>query len=184
MRLPRFTPAFLRDARGMTAVEFALTAPVFIACMVGVADFGGMIAAKLDLNNSVSAGANFVQVKSTDISSANGASLASNTARIVANMRAANYASSSIVVNNGPTASMTNGSLSSGGSASAADACYCPTQTGGAVTWGAAQSCGSARTGGGIAGKFVAITATRTYTPIFFSFFRGTMSELALVQAS
>ena len=44
--------------------------------------------------------------------------------------------------------------------ASAANACYCPSGTAPAVNWGAAATCGAACSGGGYAGKFVLVQAS------------------------
>ena len=45
--------------------------------------------------------------------------------------------------------------------------CYCPTS---ASTFGANAACGAACGGGGIAGRFVTISAKRAYTPLLSSY--------------
>jgi hypothetical protein len=108
-------------------------------------------------------------VNAANVSSTSGATLASNIAQVVESNAGSNWANDDIVVNNGPSNSMTSGSPTTGGTASNADSCYCPTISG-TFTWGSAQTCGVACSGGGIAGKFVTITATHTYTPIFSTY--------------
>ncbi|MDB5640758.1 MAG: pilus assembly protein [Hyphomicrobiales bacterium] len=175
---------FLRDTRGVSGIEFAFIAPVLTVMMVGVVDMGGMVAAKLDLNASVSTAAAYAQMNAANVSAANGASLASKLALIVAHARGSSWANSVVSVNNGPGSSVTSGAQSSSGTASQADSCYCPSKTGATVTWGATQTCSNACSGGGVAGKFVALTATRQFTPIFFRSFTGQMTSSALVQTN
>lgn len=115
------------------------------------------------------------------------AALASTLAGLIASGQSANWAGSSVNVNNGPTASSSGGTVTTGGTASNADNCYCPTgnsNTG--VTWGVAKTCASTCTGGGYAGKFVLLSATRNYTPLFSGYgivgSNGTITTTSLVQ--
>ncbi|HZL00180.1 MAG TPA: TadE/TadG family type IV pilus assembly protein [Caulobacteraceae bacterium] len=158
-----------RDERGMAAVEFAILAPVFAVIFAGSADFGGVLYTQFRLNAAVSAGANYALVNAASVSSTSGASLASNVAQVVESNAGSDWADDGIVVNNGPTNNVTSGSSTAGGTASSADSCYCPTLAP-AFSWGGAATCGSACSGGGVAGKFVTITASKTYTPIFSSY--------------
>ena len=92
-----------------------------------------------------------------------------------------------MVVNDGPSTTVSGGTPSSGGTASNADLCYCPTGTVGAFTWGSSATCGTAcpGTNTGFAGKFVTITASRAYTPIFSTYGivqNNTISASAAVQ--
>jgi Flp pilus assembly protein TadG len=160
------------DDRGIAAVEFALLAPIFCLLMAGVIDLGGVLFTKFQLDAAVTAGANFAQVNASNVSSTNGAALASNIATIVETSQGAGWANDGVVVNNGPTTTVTTGTASSGGTATNADSCYCPSGTPGAFTWGSAATCGNPCSGSntGFAGKFVTITASRQYTPIFSSY--------------
>jgi Flp pilus assembly protein TadG len=162
-------PRFIADDRGVAAVEFAILVPIFALIFAGVADFGGVLYTQFRLSAAVSAGANYAMVNAANVSSTSGATLASNIAQVVESNAGSNWANDDIVVNNGPSNSMTSGSPTTGGTASNADSCYCPTISG-TFTWGSAQTCGVACSGGGIAGKFVTITATHTYTPIFSTY--------------
>jgi Flp pilus assembly protein TadG len=177
---------FLRDRSGVAAVEFALISPTIILVLVGLIDLGGMLYTRFQLDASLSAGANYAMVNATSVNSTSGAGLASTLAGLVSSGQSNNWASSSVTVNNGPTAGSTGGTVSTGGTASDADSCYCPTGTASSVTWGAAETCGSTCSGGGYAGKFVQLSASHSYTPIFSGYGivapNGTITTYSLVQ--
>ena len=179
--------ALARDRRGVAAVEFALLTPVFCLLLAGVVDLGGALFTKFKLDSAVTAGANYAQINASNVNSSNGASLASNIATIVETSQGAGWADDGVVVNNGPSTTTASGTQTSGGTASNADACYCPSGTVGAFNWGSSTTCGSAcpGTASGYAGKFVTITATKTYTPIFSSYGivqNDTITATAVVQ--
>ncbi|HEV2365156.1 MAG TPA: TadE/TadG family type IV pilus assembly protein [Caulobacteraceae bacterium] len=161
---------FLESRDGIAAVEFGIMAPIFGLVFAGMADLGGVLYTQFRLNAAVSAGANYAIVNASSVSSSSGATLASTIAQVVENNAGSNWADDTIVVNDGPTETVTGGQLSASGSAANADSCYCPTGSGASITWGTAQTCGATCTGGGVAGKFVTITASRTYTPLFSSY--------------
>jgi Flp pilus assembly protein TadG len=164
--------AFARDRRGVAAVEFALVTPIFCLLLAGIVDLGGALYTKFKLDAAVTAGANFAQVNAGNVSSANGQTLASNIATIVETSQGSSWADDGVVVNAGPATTVSSGSASSTGTASNADLCYCPTGTPGSFTWGSSVTCGNACPGvnTGYAGKFVTITASHAYTPLFSSY--------------
>lgn len=174
-RLARARPVLRPAARatddsGTSAVEFALIAPLFCLILVGVIEIGGILYAKFTLDGSVSAAANYAMLNASNVSSTSGPSLATRLAEIVASGHAANWANANIVVNNGPAVTLSGGAITSGGIAANADYCYCPIRNSSGLTWGSAMICGNACSGGGIAGKFVSISATRAYSPVFSNF--------------
>jgi len=175
---------FSRDQRGASAVEFALVLPIFLLLFAGIADFGGALYVKFGLNSIVSAAANYALVSSGSVNSSSGASLANNLATIVSNAHGSNWADGTVVVNNGPTATITSGTVSAGGTASNADLCYCPVKALSGITWGSSASCSTPCGSGGIAGKFVTIIASKAYSPIFSSYGlvkNGTISSNTVV---
>jgi Flp pilus assembly protein TadG len=179
--------AFVGDRRGVAAVEFALVTPIFCLLLAGIVDLGGALYTKFKLDAAVTAGTNFAQVNAGNVSSANGQTLANNIATIVETSQGASWADDGVVVNDGPAATVSGGTSSTSGTASNADLCYCPTGTPGSFTWGSAVTCGSACPGlnTGYAGKFVTITASHGYTPIFSSYGivqNDTISASAAVQ--
>jgi Flp pilus assembly protein TadG len=179
--------SLVRDRGGIAAVEFALLTPVFCLLLAGIVDLGGALYTKFKLDSAVTAGANFAQINAGNVSSTNGQTLATNIATIVETSQGSGWADDGVVVNDGPSTSYSSGTASTSGTASNADLCYCPTGTPGAFTWGSSTTCGSAcpGTNTGYAGKFVTITATKQYTPIFSSYGivqNNTISASAAVQ--
>jgi Flp pilus assembly pilin Flp len=175
-----------RDASGASAVEFALIAPVLGVLLAGAIDFGGVVFVQLRVENAVSAGANYALVNAAKITSKTSESLAANISAIVANSGVSGEGSSIVDVNNGSTNSVSGGKTTAGGTAESADSCYCPTMSGATLSWGAAASCSSTCKGGGLAGKFVHITATQNYTPFFSNYGiieDGSISVSVMVQA-
>jgi Flp pilus assembly protein TadG len=176
----------LADEGGVAAVEFAILVPVFALIFAGIADFGGVLYTQFRLSAAVSAGANYAVVNAANVSSTSGAALASNIAQVVESNAGSNWANDDIVVNNGPTNVMTSGTPTTSGTASNADSCYCPTVSP-SFSWGSSQTCGTACSGGGIAGKFVTISASHTYTPIFSTYgvvANGTITVSTAVETS
>jgi Flp pilus assembly protein TadG len=175
----------LGDERGVAAVEFALILPMFGLILAGIVDLGSVLYTRFRLNSAVSAASNYVVVNASNVNSTGGATLASNAATIVQSSQGSSWANASVVVNNGPTSTINNGTASAGGTAASADSCYCPTYTGGVTTWGSPVACGSACAAGPKAGKFVTITASRTYTPLFSTYGivqNGTISTTSTVR--
>ena len=164
-RTPRWLAGLANDD-GIAAVEFALLMPVFGLILAGIADVGGVLLTRFRLDAAVSAGANYAMVNAASVSSTSGATLAGSISTVVANNAGSTWADDAIVVNNGPSQNITAGASASGGTPANADSCYCPTISP-SFAWGAAVTCASACSGGGIAGKFVTIASTRAYAPMF-----------------
>lgn len=177
----------LGGRRGVAALEFGLLAPVLMMVLAGIVDIGNATVAKIALNGVVNSSASYALVRYDQVNSTSGATLASDLGKIAANGRKTAWADAVITVNNGPKSTVTNGVAAPSGTAASADSCYCPTGAAtGTVTWGTATTCGNAcPSGGGKAGKFVLISASHTYTPIFsgYSFVpNGKLTVAALVQ--
>ena len=170
MSLKRRLAGLGRDARGVSAVEFALVSPVLILILAGAVDLGGAIYAKFQLDCAVNAAVDYAMVNASSVNSTAGPALASTMAALVANAQGPSAANASITVNGGPTSTTGGSSASAGGAASAANSCYCPSGTAPSVDWGAAATCGASCGGGGYAGKFVLVQASTAYTPIFSGF--------------
>jgi len=187
--MPNMLNRLFVDHRGMAAVEFAMVTPFFCALMVGAVDLGGELFTKFRLDAAVEAGANYAEVNALNVNSSNGQTVANNTATVVETSQGSAWANATVVVNNGPTATVTGGTSTPSGTVANADSCYCPTGTAGSLTWGSAVACGSACPGNntGYAGRFVTITASKTYSPIFSSYglvTNGTISTTALVEVA
>ncbi len=176
---------FRRDRSGASALEFALLAPVFLAILAGVVDVGTLLHTKYRLNAAVAAGSNYTLVNGDDISQDEGADLALNIAKVLAGEQSMSSSDSRVIVNNMTQLQVTGGVATSSTMPGNGDACYCPTTSGGNVTWGTEKTCGSLCTGGGVAGKFVLITISKPYAPMFGGYGiakAGQVSVSAVVQ--
>jgi Flp pilus assembly protein TadG len=177
--------ALCRDRRGAAAVEFVILAPIFLLIMAGLVDFGGVLYTKFGLGASVSAATNYAAVNVSGVNSTSGAALATSLATVAANAQGTAWANATVTVNAGPSATSTGGAITTSGTATAADACYCPTGTANALTWGSAQTCSAACPASGYAGKFVVVQASKTYSPFFSSYglvHAGVLSTTSIVQ--
>lgn len=169
---------------GAAAVEFAIYGTLFLMIFAGAVDLGLLLFTDFRMDSAVAAAAQYAEVNAASVNSTSGASLASAISGIVANTNGTAWQDSTVVVNNGPSVTVTGGSSASSGTASNADSCYCPTGSPPSWSWGTSKTCGSSCTGGGLAGKFVTITARRSATPLFASFgfvTNGTITRSALV---
>lgn len=172
-------------AGGGAALEFAFIAPVLCLLLAGVIDLGNVLYVRFRLDSAVSAAANYAVVSAANVSSTGGATLAANLATIVEASQGAGWADTTAVVNDGPSVAITGGATATSGTASAADGCYCPTLSGSTVAWGSATSCGTTCASGATAGKYVAVTASHAYSPLFSSYGvvkDGTVSASAVVR--
>lgn len=170
---------------GIAAVEFAIIVPVFAILLMGVIDLGQMLYTYYRLDQAVAAGSQYAALNGGNVNSTGGPALASSIATIVENANGSGWANDSIVVNNGPSETVTNGAATSGGTASNADSCYCPTGSGATWSWGSAMNCGAACPSSGEAGKFVTITASYNFVPLIriYSFITsGTLSRSGTVE--
>lgn len=185
-RVHRRRPSLL-DEGGASAVEFSLILPVFCLLMVGTIDVGGVLYSKFRLDSAVSAGANYALVNAAHVGSTSGSALASSIASVLNSTTSAGATTSgSVLVNNGPRATLTGGVITTSGTASNADSCYCPTGSVANLVWGSSQTCGSSCSGGGLAGKFVVIMTSKPHTASFSNYGLvqgGTVSSAMLVQA-
>ncbi len=174
-----------RASDGIAAVEFAILVPVFLILLMGTTDLGQMLYAYYELDQSVAAGAEYAALNAANVTSTNGAALASSIATIVESANGSSWANDTIVVNNGPTVTVTSGTAVSSGTASNADSFYCLTGSPGSWSWGTANATQVACAGGGTAGKFVTVTATYAYHPVLkiYTFITdSTLSQSSVVE--
>jgi Flp pilus assembly protein TadG len=167
---------------GIAAVEFAILVPVFLILLMGTTDLGQMLYAYYELDQ---AGAEYAALNAANVTSTNGAALASSVATIVESANGSSWANDTIVVNNGPTVTVTGGTAVSSGTASNADSYYCLTGSPGSWSWGTANATQVSCAGGGTAGKFVTVTATYSYHPVLkiYTFITdSTLSQSSVVQ--
>ena len=192
VRLCKPLACLLVARRCVAAVEFALLAPTFVLMFAAIVDLGNALWTWCRLEEAVAAGTNFALVNVNNVNSVNGPSLANDIAGIVANSAIVGShttpADVTVVVNNGPTTTITSGVSATSGTATNANSYYCPTGPTGsppAWTWGSAVASGSACAGGGTSGKFVTVTASYNFTPFFASYAfvaNGAMTARGMVQ--
>jgi TadE-like protein len=168
---PRPIAALLRrrENAGVVVIEFAIFASLFLIILAGTVDVGMLMYTAAQLDAAVSAGAQYAENNNSMVAS-DATTLQSNIETVVENVNGTNWASGTVDVNNGGDAT----------------GCYCPTGTpSNSWSWGGTQTCGSACAGGGVAGQFVKITASRAVSPLFPTFgfvANGTLSRSAVVE--
>ena len=132
--------SFCNNRSGIAAVEFALLLPVFALLCVGGIDFGMAFDAKLRLSTAVGEGAQFAFLTGTGVQ-------ATQVQTVV--QSASTLSPVSVAVTYSP------------------NACYCLAGSPAALS---GQTCGTSCANGSPAGKYLSITATYTYQPIFPSY--------------
>jgi Flp pilus assembly protein TadG len=151
---------------GAAAVEFALSAPFLIFFFIGTADFAIAYHRAIQLSEALTAGAlyGFTQGQTES-----GSTLTSDVTSFVQSVSAVTLSSVTAAYNGGL----------------AAASCYCV--QGAALTFTGPVTCGSTCTdgSGSTAGKYLTITGTFTYTPMFPSdqmFFTSPLTQTVLVR--
>jgi Flp pilus assembly protein TadG len=173
-----------RSRSAIAAIEFAFMMPVFLILFVGIVDIGMMLVQDYRLDQAVAAGEEYAAINGPTINQTGDPGLASSIASAVENANGTGWANDVVVVNNGETATVTSGSLSTSGTANGT-LCYCPSGSPPNWSWGSSTTCGATCAGGGTAGKFVTITATASYTPLLglYNFIHnGTLRQSAVVE--
>lgn len=66
----RFWKHFARDEGGVSAVEFALVAPVLLMCFVGIYDIGSMVYKRTDMHSALRAGVQYFMNGGDDLARA------------------------------------------------------------------------------------------------------------------
>jgi Flp pilus assembly protein TadG len=142
-----------RENTGVAAIEFAVCAAALLVVLAGTVDVGRLLYTASQLDAAVSAGAQYAanNYASVSKSATDAANLSTAIANVVASANGSAWATATVNVNNGNDAT----------------GCYCPSGSPGSWSWGSTKTCGSSCTGGGVAGQFVTITASRNLTAMF-----------------
>ncbi|MFY9834780.1 MAG: pilus assembly protein, partial [Methylocystis sp.] len=160
----------------------------YILVIGGVIDIGRAISMEFNLSSGVSAAASFALNNTSSSNSTNGQTLANNLANILASSYSTGWANATVVVNNGPSASITNGgAIVTSGTASNANSFYCPTgsvKVG--ITWGSSYTSAgtSCSTGGPVSGQYIVLSATKSFTALILppSIISNSFTVSAVVQ--
>ena len=130
--------ALARDRRGVSAVEFGLAAPVFLAALSPLIDLGLAFSQQIRVNQAVEAGAQYAAVNQY-----NSGTWATNVSNAVTNATTL-----SVSPNVG------------------SETCGCPNSTNTAISNMGSPPCTQACTDGTTAGYYVTISAQATYTSV------------------
>jgi Flp pilus assembly protein TadG len=176
-----------REMVGVSAVEFALVSPILILILAGMVDIGASLKGKFDLSSAISAGSNYALLNGDKVNSTGGDALARNIIAVASSGLNSAGGSVQVVINNGASVVLDAGksTITETGTLSNSDLCYCPTSSGHTVTWGASVTCGTVCPNSGISGKFVTISASKPFSPLFGGFgivTSGNISVRAVVQ--
>jgi Flp pilus assembly protein TadG len=181
-----FLARLVRQGKATAAVELALIAPLMLTLFAGIIDFARVYDQELELSSAVAAAAEYALINAASINSTNAAGLAATLSGIVANSNGAAWAGATVTVNDGATSVVASAGTTASGTASNANSCWCPTGNSAAWGWGAAAACGSTCAGGTLAGKFVTITGTRSFSAILGGYGligNTTLHQSTIVQA-
>jgi Flp pilus assembly protein TadG len=130
--------ALARDRRGVSAVEFGLAAPVFLAALSPLIDLGLAFSQQIRVNQAVEAGAQYAAVNQY-----NSGTWATNVQNAITNATTLSVS---------PTVG--------------SETCGCPNATNTAISNVGSPPCTQACTDGTTAGYYVTISATATYTSV------------------
>jgi Flp pilus assembly protein TadG len=165
----RFAAALARDRRGMSAVEFGVAAPIFLAILMPVIDLGRAYSQQIQIRQAVQAGALYASVNVY-----NTGTWSTSVQNAVTNSLATSLSSD-------PTFSATVGS----------ETCGCPNGTStDIISHDTVTTCGPSNGGtncsdGSRPGYYVTVTGSLSYTPIMpYSILANptTLSDQAVVR--
>ncbi len=183
-RLRRKIGSLRANSSGMAAVEFAVLAPVVFGILAATADIGTILYTRIQVDGAINAAANYALVNASNVSAAGASSLATSLSGYIFSSLPGTDGGASVTVNNGSSHQSGSGATTAGGSGNA-DSCYCPTGSGASLSWGSSVTCGSACPNGGFGGKFVILTATKPFSPMFSNWgivTAGAISSSVIVQ--
>src|SRR5579864_635570 len=98
---------------GIAAVEFAFIVPILLVLFSGIVDVSQMLYAYYQLDQAIGAGAQYAVLNAANVTSTSGAALATSIATVVENANGTAWANDTVVVNDGPTVTVTNGTAAS-----------------------------------------------------------------------
>jgi Flp pilus assembly protein TadG len=173
---------WFRGDRGTAAVELALLSPLLLILLAGMVDFGRVYREEIELSAAVAAAGQYALLNAASINSGSASTLAATLSGIVANSNGAAWAGAAVTVNDGATSSVAGGVTTGGGTAANANSCWCPTGNATGWSWGVAATCGATCAGGTLAGKFVTIAGTRSFTAVFANY--GLLGNTTLHQST
>ncbi|WP_164730642.1 TadE/TadG family type IV pilus assembly protein [Pelagibacterium montanilacus] len=165
----------LKREEGVSAVEFALIAPVMLALLAAIVDFGTLVYTRAQLETAVSGATSYVLASSQDMEPGTALGVGETALRMIVS-GAGDRTTGTATFNNGSSVTYADGSYQPAGGP--LTQCHCPTTNAGTLSWGAAVTCGSVCADGGRAGQFVQLSAALPYSPLFLGY--GLVEEGAM----
>lgn len=165
----RLAGRFGRDQRGASAIEFALVTPLMLLLLAAMVDFGFLVHTRSTVETATSSAMSYALARGQDLDAGNAPAYVATVADIASRQLGADV-SIDVVLNRSLTASLTDAGLTQSGSGDAARQCYCPASSAGKTDWGSPARCNAPCPGGGFAGRFLLIRASRPYQPLFLEF--------------
>jgi Flp pilus assembly protein TadG len=159
--------SFFRDRIGTSTIEFAMVVPVVMLILAGIVDIGRLLNTKFNLDTSMATAVNYTLVNAEMVNPSDGATLLGRLANILIDGGGMPVR---VSINDGLALDVTSNASNTSGSAASADLCYCPTQAGASISWGPSKACGAACADGSVAGKFVVMSASAPFAPLFTGF--------------
>ncbi|SFV37530.1 TadE-like protein [Devosia crocina] len=172
------TGRFVRDERGVSALEFALVAPIIFALLAVVVDFGMLVQTRANMETALSSAMSFGLARGQDVDAAEAAGYAASLADIASTQLGEDTALN-VTLNRSFITTRGRGSAGQTGSANAVSLCYCPERKPSGIDWGTSRICTAPCPNGGHAGLFLAIKAARPYRPLFLDY--GLVSDGQIV---
>jgi Flp pilus assembly protein TadG len=170
---------FWRRRDGVSAIEFALVAPIILLLLAATVDFGSMIHARTQMEGASQSAMTYAMGRGQPFEATKAPELAQNLERILL-ARLGQGSTIAIDVNHGAQRSLANGSASATGNAALSALCYCPTMSETGVSWNTALACAKPCPKGGTSGKFVYMSVMVAASPIFGGFGLADNGQLQL----
>jgi Flp pilus assembly protein TadG len=170
---------FMGREHGVSGVEFALMAPVFLILLVAAVDFGTSIYERTRIEDAAQASMTYAMGRGQSLDTSKNAETAQNLERIL-RARLGDGILSSVDVNNGAKRSYNGTQSTPTGTAAQGGLCYCPSLGSGGVNWGTSVACQASCPGGGTSGKFAFISISKPFSPVFGFFGAGENGYLKL----
>lgn len=151
---------------GLSAVEFALIAPIFLLLVTAAVDIGALVQDKMRIEDAAQSAMTYAMGHGQPLDSAKAKELAQNLERILVS-RLGSDVGVTVDVNHGAVRTYAGAKGQDSGNAALAASCYCPTMDASSVKWNDVMACGKPCPGGGGSGKFVFLKISKPHAPIF-----------------
>jgi Flp pilus assembly pilin Flp len=156
LKIQRRATLFLKNEDGVSAIEFAILAPIFVLILIAIIEFGSAILIRLELNSRISSIANFLTISGLNISNETAFEnaliglLDRNTAPFIREIN--------LDVNNSVLVQSVAGAVNISGTGESISSCYCPSINDSGFTWGSGTPCNSQCSSGALSGRYIRVS--------------------------